>query len=150
MNAGTFSGSARIIVTALVLATAVVLGLIVGNAIGQRDDTARTNLGYPPGWHGGAAVPAAQTSFGYPTGWNGGAAVSAARTADVSFSLEAIEQLSAIRANDRIAAAASSDDGSDYGLRHPSSADEKHALPRSGQRKAANDGEASLTAPTPR
>lgn len=131
MNAGTFSGSARIVIAALVLATAVVLGLIVGNAIGQRDDGSQTNLGYPPGWHGGAAVPVS-------------------RTAEASFSVEAVEQLNAIRANDSIGTATSADDASDYGLRHPSSAGENHSLPSSGQRKAASDDGASLTAPTPR
>ena len=90
MNSATFSGIARTGLVAIVLVLAIVAGLAVGNAINGRGDTLN---GYPAGWRGGAAVPVS-------------------RVADTSFSLDAVEQLQAIRGD------AAAPAFIDYALRH--------------------------------
>jgi len=97
MNPGTVSAVARTGTVALVIAVAAALGIFVGDALRDRDG-ATLNAGYPAGWAGGAAVPIS-------------------RTADVSFSLDAVSALAAIR--DTGASTAAAADYPDYPLRHP-------------------------------
>ena len=91
MNSATFSGFARTGLVVIVLVLAIVAGLAVGNAINGRGGT--LNAGYPAGWQGGAAVPVS-------------------RVADTSFSLDAVQQLQAIRGD------AAAPAFLDYPLRH--------------------------------
>jgi hypothetical protein len=97
MHPGTVSAVVRTGAVALVIAVAAALGLFVGDALRDRDGST-LNAGYPAGWAGGAAVPVS-------------------RTADVSFSLDAISAIAAIR--DTEASAAAAEDYADYALRHP-------------------------------
>ncbi len=119
MNSATFSGFARIGLVALVLVLAIVAGLAVGNAINGRADGS-LNAGYPAGWQGGAAVPVS-------------------RVADTSFSLDAVQQLQALRGDPAAAAFL------DYGLRHnlvPRADAPAHVdyVDQARQRSAANEG----------
>jgi hypothetical protein len=117
VNSATFSGLARTGLVVIVLVLAIVAGLAVGNAINGRGDTLN---GYPAGWRGGAAVPIS-------------------RVADTSFSLDAVEQLQAIRGD------AAAPAFIDYGLRHglvprskaPAAVD---YVDEARQRSAANKG----------
>jgi hypothetical protein len=54
VNGATIAGFIRTAAVVAVLVAAAVLGLVVGSALNDRD---ATNLGYPAGWAGGAAVP---------------------------------------------------------------------------------------------
>lgn len=90
MNSATFSGFARTGLVVIVLCLAIVAGLAVGNAINGRGATLN---GYPDGWQGGAAVPVS-------------------RVANTSFSLDALQQLQAIRGDAAAPAYV------DYGVRH--------------------------------
>jgi hypothetical protein len=98
MNPGTISAVARTGALVLVIAVAAALGLVVGDAIRDRDGST-LNAGYPAGWAGGAAVPVS-------------------RTADASFSLDAISAVAAIR-DTSASTAAAGEDYLDYPLRHP-------------------------------
>ena len=100
MNATTASGLAHDAGVVIVLIIAAAAGMAVGNVLRDRVDTAAAgpNIG------------------GYVTD-NPGGSIVRSRTAESAFSLEAIEQLNQIRANEA-AAAAQADDTSDYGLRH--------------------------------
>lgn len=118
MNSATFSGFARTGLVVIVLVLAIVAGLAVGNAINGRGGT--LNAGYPAGWQGGAAVPVS-------------------RVADTSFSLDAVQQLQAIRGD------AAAPAFIDYGLRHglvPRRAAPAHVdyVDQARQRSAANKG----------
>jgi hypothetical protein len=97
MNSGTVSAIARTGVLALVIALAAALGLVVGDAIRDRDGST-LNAGYPAGWAGGAAVPVS-------------------RTASASFSLDAISAVAAIR-DTSASTAVAAEDYPDYPLRH--------------------------------
>jgi len=96
MNPRTISAVARTGALVLVIAVAAALGLVVGDAIRDRDGST-LNAGYPAGWAGGAAVPVS-------------------RTANVSFSLDAISAVAAIRDT---ATSVAAEDYPDYPLRHP-------------------------------
>ena len=110
MNSGTVSAVARAGAVALVLAVAAALGIFVGDALRDRDGST-LNAGYPAGWAGGAAMPVS-------------------RTADVSFSLDAVSALAAIRDSDASASTgAGAEDYPDYPLRHPAAP--RHAAPTS-------------------
>lgn len=98
MNPGTVSAVARTGAVALVIAVAAALGIFVGDALRDREGST-LNAGYPAGWAGGAAVPIS-------------------RTADVSFSLDAVSALAAIR-NAGASTAEAAEDYPDYPLRHP-------------------------------
>ena len=104
MNATTASGLARVAGVVLVLIIAAAAGMAVGNVLRDRVDTAAAgpNIG------------------GYVTD-NPGGSIVRSRTAESAFSLEAIERLNQIRANEAAAAAQAANDESDYGLRHPRS-----------------------------
>ena len=117
MNATAASGLARIVGVVLVLIIAAAAGMAVGNVLRERVDTAvaGANLG------------------GYVSD-NPGGTVVRSRTAESSLSLQIIEQLNRIRANEAAAAAGASGDLSDYGLRHPRRAADP-LLPGTGQRK---------------
>ena len=122
MNSATFSGPARIGLVAIVLVLAIVAGLAVGNAINGRGDGGTLNAGYPAGWQGGAAVPVS-------------------RVADTSFSLDAVQELQAIRGD------AAAPAFIDYGLRHglvPRADAPAHIdyVDQARQRSAANEGAA--------
>ena len=100
MNPGTVSAVARTGAVALVIAVAAALGIFVGDALRDRDGST-LNAGYAAGWAGGAAVPVS-------------------RTADVSFSLDAVSALAAIRDSGTSAATgAAAEEYPDYPLRHP-------------------------------
>lgn len=117
MNSATFSGFARTGLVVIVLVLAIVAGLAVGNAINGRGGTLN---GYPAGWQGGAAVPVS-------------------RVANTSFSLDALQQLQAIRGD------AAAPAFIDYGLRHGLVARSKAPaevdyVDEARQRSAANKG----------
>jgi len=97
MHPGTLTTVARTGAVVLVIIVAAALGLIVGDALRDRDGST-LNAGYPAGWAGGAAAPVS-------------------RTADASFSLNAISAVAAIR--DAGASAAAAEDYPDFPLRHP-------------------------------
>jgi hypothetical protein len=79
VNGATIAGFIRTAAVVAVLVAAAVLGLVVGSALNDRD---ATNLGYPDGWAGGAAVPgpaldaAALSDFGIRHAVNTAAALS--------------------------------------------------------------------------
>ncbi len=98
MNPGTLTTVARTSAVVIVIIVAAALGLLVGDALRDRD-ASTLNAGYPAGWSGGAAVPVS-------------------RTADASFSLDAISAIAAIR-DSSAASAAAAEDYPDYPLRHP-------------------------------
>ena len=98
MHPGTVSAVARTGAVALVIVVAAALGLVVGDALRDRD-ASTLNAGYPAGWAGGAALPIS-------------------RTADASLSLDAIAALAAIR-DTGSAASAPTEAYPDYPLRHP-------------------------------
>lgn len=99
MNPGTLTTVARTSAVVIVIIVAAALGLLVGDALRDRD-ASTLNAGYPAGWSGGAAVPVS-------------------RTADASFSLDAISAIAAIRDSSAATAAAAAEDYPDYPLRHP-------------------------------
>lgn len=94
-------GPARVIVLVSVLGLAGVVGLAAGTALNERSaesEAAQTINGYPPGWHGGAAIPAS-------------------RTATSTFSVEALDAVRATRGD--VMAPATEVEESDYFQRHP-------------------------------
>lgn len=91
-------GSARVIVLVSVLGLAGVVGLAAGTALNERSAQGQTINGYPPGWHGGAAVPVN-------------------RAATSTFSIEALDAVRATRGD--AAAPATRAEESDYFQRHP-------------------------------
>jgi hypothetical protein len=91
-------GPARVIVLVSVLGLAGVVGLAAGAALNERSAESQTINGYPPGWHGGAAIPAS-------------------RTATSIFSVEALDAVRATRGD--AMAPATEVEQSDHFQRHP-------------------------------
>jgi hypothetical protein len=95
MNQDTLNTVARTTAIVIVIVAAAALGLFTGDALRDRDDS--------PLSAGNAAGPVA-------------------RTADVSFSLEAISAVAAIRDTTASTGAAEAEDYPDYALRHGTAA----------------------------
>ena len=94
-------GPARVIVLVSVLGLAGIVGLAAGTALNERStesQASQTINGYPPGWHGTAAIPASQT-------------------ATSTFSVEALDAVRATRGD--VMAPATQVEESDYFQRHP-------------------------------
>lgn len=137
MNATAASGLARIAGVVLVLIIAAAAGMAVGNVLRERVDMAAAgpNIGgYVTRNSGGTVVAAPRPNIGGYVTDNPGGTIVRSRTAEATFSLQVIQQLNEIRANEAAAADASHDDTSDYGLRHPQLTPDP-GLPGTGQRK---------------
>lgn len=103
MNGIATNASARIGGIVLVLVLAATAGLVIGNAINSRADGGATNLGYPAGYSGGAAVPVSHT-------------------AQAVFSADALAALHVARGD--IAQFPARAEESDHGLRHAQAAED--------------------------
>ena len=99
MTGATIAGSIRTAAVIAVLVAAAALGLVVGSAL---NGLGATNVGYPAGWAGGAAVPQPTLDV---------AALSDFGIRNVSHAAAAL---------------------SDYGTRHEPAASQARQLPKSG------------------